>query len=368
MSYKLTKEQLTESAYYCAAGIDLQPLLRFGDVIDDFVYVSVGITKDEFLNGINEFIESVIPELERDNASLVITSINEINLNDIEHPFNKRLVSEKPNYFNDDDFKSYINNFNHFYNKKDDFHLEIIFSLKVANIEKSIRLFHLSGEALATYDIIYRKQDIAPKIFLSIQSGMIEIPDLFSNKMFELSTSKPKIWIRGVWEKNEFLTFNHFNVFNTKGFYNEQIGEFRDWKINITNHIKYTTNENKQLRIVKTYGNDKEWNTIENTTLSKSGLIINKILGRYNRTMESAYDIAPTYFPFSRLFEIQEYFDFNLKEKNVSNEVKIALIPCGFEVYEMVVKAFFENYIPINDLTIILDIYYANKADFNRNF
>jgi hypothetical protein len=368
MSYKLTKEQLSKSAYYCAAGIDLQPLLRFGDVIDDFVYVSVGITKDEFLNGINEFIESLIPQLERDNASLVITSMNEININDIEHTFNNRLVAERPNYFNDDDFKSYIRNFNQFYNKKDDFHLEIIFSLKVGSIEKSIRLFHLSGEALATYDVIYRKQGIAPKLFLSIQSGMIEIPDLFSNKMFELSTSKPKIWIRGVWDSSEFSSYNYPNVFNTKGYFNEQIGEFRDWKIRIENHIDSTTNDRKPLRIVKAYGTTDEWEIIENITLNKPGLTINKILGRYNGTMATSYDFFSNHFPFSRLFEIQEYFDFDLNEKVVSNEVKIALIPCGFEAYEIVVKPFFENYVLINGMNLIIDIYYANKADFTRDF
>ncbi len=38
MSFKLTKKQLKNSAYYCAARIDFQPILRFGDIVKNFIY------------------------------------------------------------------------------------------------------------------------------------------------------------------------------------------------------------------------------------------------------------------------------------------------------------------------------------------
>ena len=47
--YRLTKNDLSKSAYYCAAETDIQPLLRFGDIISDFIYVSVGISENEFI-------------------------------------------------------------------------------------------------------------------------------------------------------------------------------------------------------------------------------------------------------------------------------------------------------------------------------
>ena len=37
--YKLSKDALSKSAYYCAAETDIQPLLRFGDIISDFIYL-----------------------------------------------------------------------------------------------------------------------------------------------------------------------------------------------------------------------------------------------------------------------------------------------------------------------------------------
>ena len=32
MSYRFTKRHLENSVYYCGAGIDFQPILRFGDM------------------------------------------------------------------------------------------------------------------------------------------------------------------------------------------------------------------------------------------------------------------------------------------------------------------------------------------------
>jgi len=56
-SYKLSKSQLEASAYYCGAGIDFQPILRFGDIVMDYVYVTAGLTKVEFLDGVDRFIK-----------------------------------------------------------------------------------------------------------------------------------------------------------------------------------------------------------------------------------------------------------------------------------------------------------------------
>ncbi len=56
---KLTKERLKNSAYYCAAGIDLQPLLRFGDITSDFIYVSVDIKREEYINSIKSYVDNL---------------------------------------------------------------------------------------------------------------------------------------------------------------------------------------------------------------------------------------------------------------------------------------------------------------------
>ena len=179
MSYRLTKIQLESSAYYCGAGIDFQPILRFGDVVENFIYVTAGLTKNEFLNGIDEFIQNTHEELNKNDSSLEKISTSNISINEIEHTRSTRLIFGKPDYFSQNDYDNYLQSMRQFIDKKDEFHLEIFLILKMGNIEKSIRLFHLSGEALATYDLIYRRQNIAPKVFISIQTGLIEIPSRF---------------------------------------------------------------------------------------------------------------------------------------------------------------------------------------------
>ena len=55
----VTKDDLKNSAYYAGAGIDIQPILRYGDYIKDFIYVSVGIEKNKLIEGIEHCIKSV---------------------------------------------------------------------------------------------------------------------------------------------------------------------------------------------------------------------------------------------------------------------------------------------------------------------
>lgn len=45
----LTKEQFKNSFYYPAAGCDLNPLLRFSDLTDTFVYTNLGLDEKEVM-------------------------------------------------------------------------------------------------------------------------------------------------------------------------------------------------------------------------------------------------------------------------------------------------------------------------------
>jgi hypothetical protein len=375
MSIKLTKSQLESSVYYCGAGIDFQPILRLGDVVENFVYVTAGLTKDEFLNGVDNFIKNTCEELNKNDASLKFISTSDISINEIEHPISSRLIFGKPDYFSQYDYDNYLQSIKQFIEKKDEFHLEICFLLKIGNIEKSIRLFHLSGEALATYDIIYRRQKIAPKVFISIQTGLIEIPSHFSNRLFELSTAKPKIWLRGVWTNSDDR-YNHMysdsEVFNKNGLFNERIGEYRNWEVLTSASINSINNLNKNFRIVKAYGEKEFWNKLKkNLSIKKQGITINKILGGYDSTsMSGNYNIVKTNFPLTKLSEIRieasEYYHCN---KNFpENKVKVCIVPGGFECFEAMLQPFFESFLINLEWELQIDIYYINKTDFNREF
>jgi hypothetical protein len=375
MSYRLTKIQLESSVYYCGAGIDFQPILRFGDVVENFIYVTAGLTKNEFLNGIDEFIKNTQEGLNKNDSSLEKISTSNISINEIEHLMSSRIIYGKPDYFSQNDYDNYIQSIQQFIDKKDEFHLEVCFILKIGNIEKSIRLFHLSGEALATYDIIYRRQNIAPKVFISIQTGLIEIPSRFSNRLFELSLVKPKIWLRGVWTNTDDR-LNHIHadleVFNKNGIFNQRIGEYRNWQVLNSVSINSHYNSNKKYRIVKAYGEIEFWNKFNKTiSFSKLGITINKILGGYDHTtMSDNYNIIKENFPLIKISEIvseaSEYYRCN--KNSEENKVKICIVPGGFECFEVILQPFFESFLINLEWELQIDIYYINKSDFNREF
>jgi hypothetical protein len=369
MSFRLTKEQLKESAYYCAAGIDLQPIVRFGDIISDFIYVTVGLSKKELIVGFENFINDLNSSLESFNSRLELLSVSDINLEEIEHTKQNRLLAEFPDYFTKEDFENYHNAIKPFYDRTDDYFLEFNLLLKIGHLERNIRLFHITGEALATYDVIFRKQNIAPKVFISIQTGLIEIPERFSNRMFELSSDKPKIWLRGVWVKPED-SYNDYkpDVFNTKGVFNEQIGEYRGWKVISSSEINSIFDDTKTYRIVKSYGMKDEWQNVGTVELKSQGLIVNKRFEKYNGNIASNYHFNEVHFPLSRLFYLYE----KVKEFSIDNpsikEIRIAILPTGYESFELMLEEFIKKYIGSKDFDLIIDIFYINKSDINRNF
>jgi hypothetical protein len=369
MTYRLTKEQLKESAYYCAAGIDLQPVVRFGDIISDFIYVTVGLSKKELIAGIEDFINDLNPSLESLDAKLEILSISDINLEEIEHTKQNRLLAGFPDYFTREDFENYQNAIKPFYHKTDDYYLEFNLLLKIGHLERNIRLFHITGEALATYDVIFRKQNIAPKVFISIQTGLIEIPEKFSNRMFELSSAKPKVWLRGVWVNPERASgvFNS-DVFNASGLFNERIGEYRGWKVISSSEINSVFDDSKTYRIVKSYGMKDEWQNVGSLELKSQGLIINKRFEKYNGNMASKYHFNKVHFPLSQLFELYEEIKVFSDENPLIKEIRIAILPAGYESFELMLDEFIEKVVGSKDFDLIIDIFYINKSDINRNF
>jgi hypothetical protein len=373
MSYRLTKEQLKESAYYCAAGIDLQPVLRFGDIISDFIYVTVGLSKKELIAGLENFINDLNPSLGDLDAKLEILSVSDINLKEIEHKRPRRLVQEVPDYFTREDFENYQNSIKPFYHRKDDYYLEFNLLLKIGHLERNIRLFHITGEALATYDVIFRKQNIAPKVFISIQTGLIEIPEKISNRMFELSSAKPKVWLRGVWVKSEDSyneSYNDYkpNVFNVAGVFNEQIGEYRGWKVISSSEINSIFNASKTYRIVKAYGLKEEWQNVGTVEFQSQGLIVNKKFEKYNSNLAPNYHFNKVHFPLSGLFELHEEIKVFSNENPEIKEILIAILPSGYESFEVMLNEFMTNYDSSKDFNLTIDIYYINKSDLHRVF
>jgi uncharacterized FlaG/YvyC family protein len=215
---------------------------------------------------------------------------------------------------------------------------------------------------LATYDQIFRQQGIAPKLFISIQSGLIEFPANFSDKMFRQSVSKPKVWLRGIWSTEEF-TWN-LNVYEPFGLFNERIGEFRQWRVDLSEDMENLANSNYPLREVAAYGQASEWQNIGSLTLEKKGLKINKLLQRHNRTMEVNYH-KTIYIPLTKIYEIEKTAG-DLFTQNANLNIRIAILPYWLECCEICLYDFYQNYPTNESYTLEIDIFYANKLDLHR--
>ena len=388
--YRLTKDDLTKSAYYCAAETDIQPILRFGDIISDFIYVSVGIKEFEFIAAINSKIDNLCSQINCENI-LKINSIEKFDLTEIEHPHNHQLFQGKPEYMNDNDFQNYLKIFNELRNCSPiHYNLVINFTLKIGEIEKSINVYHISGEALATYDAIFVKQNIAPKIFLSIQSGVIEIPKIFTDKMFELHEKRPLVWVRGI-EVNhpkynfrpvrEWDIFQYDNVFTPFGVFDKTIGNFDFWDSKFGINISGDTT--KRWRNVKAFGESRFWDNLQDEVIiEKENIKIRKLLKSldWSKAINENYTKIPKRDP----KQTPQTFDVNFdgfllnsvyKEyKNVSEIHNICEYKIGaqswnnFEAFELYINEFVSNFKSINNLKLSIDLYYEYPLDFKRDF
>jgi hypothetical protein len=356
-----SKKDLQSCAYYAGAGIDIQPILKFGDYISDFIYVSVGITKIQLIEGIEHCIKLANQNLI--NSSIKILNISDFKITDIEHKPENRLVSSLPDYFEEHQHRNYFENFSQFYNKRDDYNLKFDIELNIGGIIRQIRLIHITGEALATYDVIFRKQQIAPKMFISIQTGLIEIPNNFSNRMFELSATRPKIWLRGKWNYRLFDETMHNQVFSTEGIYNRRIGEYDYWDANFNYQIDGVTNPENDYRTVKAFGEDSVWKYPNGyqVILKNEGIIINKNLGLYFERKDY-YHSVKRHFELTRMDEIYQEF-LNSDEQTY----RVVITPGGYEMYELYLQAFVKNFNPIKDRLLHIDIFYEHISDLIRD-
>lgn len=383
---KLTKDRLRNASYYCAAGIDLQPLLRFGDITSDFIYVSVDINREEYINSIKSYIDNL--NTKKNKTYLKINSILDFKLSDIEHPKQGQLINRIPEWMGDNDFENYLANFNELRKKSEHYNLHINFTLTIGSIKKSLNLFYITGESLATYEAIFVSQDIAPKIFISIQSGLIEIPSRCTNRMFETHSQRPKVWIRGVWtDSNVNHEYIRPDVFNLYGLYNKNIGEFRNWDSQMEINIAGTTDSSKKYRVVKAYGEKKEWEICEEVKdivfeSKNKNLKIRKLLENWNGNLAENYSDGLAGFDLSDFHNkrneniillpieyIFEEYKFIAKKHPKIKAYKKAIMGIGnYESEEMYLPKFIEDFKVINNVKLYIDVYYKNELDFRREF
>ena len=159
--FHLTAEELSNSVFYGAAGIDIQPLLRFGDVCRDFIYVNAGLECNDFINGVSHCVEGLS---EQHPGLLTLKEIARV----LPPPGPNRLPF--PDFLDERQQHSYFRAFRPYMDDGGTCSLLLTFELKIGSEIGHLRLWHLNGEAIATYDRIFLRSKLAPKVLITIQS------------------------------------------------------------------------------------------------------------------------------------------------------------------------------------------------------
>ncbi len=233
----LTKEQFRESLYYPAAGCDLNPMLRFSDLTDTFVYTNLGLTEEEVMRYIKWELYRYKGQLEMTGEARSI-SRDEIefdnNTNDIFCAFNHK--------WEEDDF-------NHEFEKMMDepfWGKEIKFNRIIGGKTRELRLIYLKEEGMTGYIGLSHRGKYVPRYLCTIQSGVLETPEGPMERIMECYDNYPDIWVRGFQYKKYYfknslsLSVFYSRALQSKGIYNQKVQTYGKWYTNPTWQSKNT--------------------------------------------------------------------------------------------------------------------------------
>lgn len=227
----LTKEQFRESFYYPAAGCDLNPLLRFSDLTDTFVYTNLGLSEKEVIRYINQELYRYKGQLEikdegksfsmdeieyhEDTSEICFAFINKIDEKDFHNVFEEKI-------------------------KEPFWGREFIFNRITGGRRKTLRLIYLKDEGMTAYIGLSQRGNYVPRYLCTIQSGHLETPEGPMERIMECYDNYPDIWIRGFQYKKSYfgnLSFRFLyasEAFRNTGSYNQKVQTFGKWYANPT--------------------------------------------------------------------------------------------------------------------------------------
>ncbi len=188
---KITIKEFERSLYYIGAGYDIEPMLRFTHITDTFIYVNLHLSFEEISDWYDEQFE-LHPDIELLEKELD-SSFDETTHFDLHPNYISHLT--QPSFINKREAESYYRAFNH---AKNDPQWAIHYRLKRKSLNREISLLFLTAEGLASYIALSHNGKYAPKIFTTIQTGILEESEGLMNSYFDNdAVTKPDLWVRG---------------------------------------------------------------------------------------------------------------------------------------------------------------------------
>lgn len=231
--YLLSKEDFTKSFYYPASGIDLNPLVRFSHLTDTFVYVNLQLSENKLEELLKKELILMQNLIKLENESVIF------NIKDVEANFNPLNYRK---YFSNDTMKEYMEIFSNDMKEKNLWGKLMFFKRRIGNLERKLKLYYFTGEAIATYVALSQEGIYAPKIVCTIQSGNMDEPDGFFSNVFRQHKNKPEIWVRGfqpIYDVNRIESHRKNEVLSMKGLYNKKVQSYGYWFADSTHYKQY---------------------------------------------------------------------------------------------------------------------------------
>jgi hypothetical protein len=374
--FDLTDEELSASVYYGAAGIDIQPLLRFGDMAKDYIYVNAGLGCTDFLRGVDHGVRML---RERHPGLLRLVEVAEI------EPKPSPYIVEYPDFMNPGQREKYARTFGIYARDAGSCSRLLTFKLQVGSETKTLRIWHFNGEAIATYDMIFLRRSLAPMVLITIQAGLLERPAYIMNAMLASSLVRPKVWVRGVWSDSEIEHFWDRDVFDPIGIYDVKIWEARGWDAQFGCNIPGTTDLAQPYRNVAGYGESIVWNNIapsgHHTLMTGRDLHVTKRNEPHNPHVHRGYTrevsaaVAEALAPH---VGCNAYFQLD-KKRDCEYRYAVPHHPVGpyttwsrahehFECFEMYADEFVRNFTPIRNVPLHIDLFYMWPLEYRRHF
>lgn len=231
---EITKQQFQDSLFYPAAGTDLQPLIRFSHLTDLFIYPTVS----ELYPTFESYVEVIDRKLERLNdyapgALRRVGDVRPISRGDIEavSPSGIEVFSER-------DREDYEKAFARLRDSGDCWGVSMHFERKIGDLVRKLTLYVLHGEGLATYAAMSHNGQCPCKIMVTINSGVMEEPEGFLEKLMLRHPYVPVFWVRGKWtlpdpnlpgDDREQRLPEHRSFAREKGRWNRKIQSYPFW-------------------------------------------------------------------------------------------------------------------------------------------
>lgn len=205
MNFFIDQETFRESYYSIGSGFNLQPLLRFSHLTNDFIYTNLFISKDSMFKWYFDAIQK------NDELELLEFEI----IDDLKLGLHVQVPTSRyckaPRFMTESEKRDYQNTF--IRNKKDQY-----FGLHFRVLRKSngkiLNLFILESEGFATLLALSNGGEKMPKILENIQVGPIVDNGengLIARLLDSKRTFYPLLWIRGHMDGYPDFSFNSYS-------------------------------------------------------------------------------------------------------------------------------------------------------------